>query len=180
MLPLLATHWSPLLLRGSMAVLFGILILLWPGLTLEALILLFGTYAVIDGIIALFVAFGARSAPGVGSLLFEGLVRCAGGVVALVYPIISETELLTIFAAWVLLSGIAELGVAIVLRREVTGEWPLPVAGTLSITFAVLLLLFPSFWVLALVMDFYALIFGVTLIALALRLRQLAEEMVSA
>jgi uncharacterized membrane protein HdeD (DUF308 family) len=180
MLPLLAANWSPLLFRGSIAELFGILALLWPGLTPDALTSLFGTYALVDGTLALLVAFRARGVPGFGSLLFEGLVRIGAGVVVFAYLGITQVELLTLFAVWVILSGIAEITVAMALRRELSGEWPLPVAGTLSVAFGVLLLLLPSEGVLALMMGFYALIFGITLMALALRLRQLTQEIASA
>jgi uncharacterized membrane protein HdeD (DUF308 family) len=163
-----------------MAVLFGILALVWPGMTLDALVRLFGAYALADGTLALLVAFRARGLPGLGSLLFEGLVRIGAGGIAFAYPAITETELLKLFAVWVILSGSAELAVAMALRKELTGEWPLPVAGMLSISFGVLLLLFPSEGVLALMMGLYALIFGITLIALALRLWQLAHEIASA
>jgi Flp pilus assembly protein TadB len=69
---------------------------------------------------------------------------------------------------------------AIALRKELSGEWPLPVAGTLSIIFGVLLLLLAHVGVLALVMGFYALVFGFSLMALARRLRQLEQEIPAA
>jgi uncharacterized membrane protein HdeD (DUF308 family) len=177
MLASLAANWSLLLCRGALAILFGILIFLWTGLTLTELVFLFGAYALVDGILALFVALRTRSLPGFGSLLFEGFVRIAAGVCVFAYPGITETSLLMSFASWVILSGIAEIVLAMALSEEVSGEWPLPVAGTLSISLGVWLMMLSNPAVLALEIGFYALIFGMTLMALALRLRQLAQEM---
>jgi uncharacterized membrane protein HdeD (DUF308 family) len=177
MLASLAANWSLLLCRGALAILFGILIFLWSGLTLTELVFLFGAYALVDGILALFVALRTRSLPGFGSLLFEGFVRIAAGVCVFAYTGITETSLLMSFASWVILSGIAEIVLAIALSEEVSGEWPLPVAGTLSISLGVWLMVLSNPAVLALEIGFYALIFGMTLMALALRLRQLAQEM---
>jgi len=176
MLASLAANWSLLMYRGGLAILFGILILLWTGLTLAGLTFLFGAYALVDGILALVVALRTRSLPGFGSLLFEGFVRIAAGGCVFAYPSITETSLLMYFASWVILSGIAEIVIAIELSDEVSGEWPLPVAGTLSISLGVWLIVLSNPEVLALEMGFYALIFGITLTALALRLRQLSQE----
>ena len=174
MLALLAANWGLLLCRGVLAILFGILIFLWTGLTLTELVFLFSAYALVDGLLALFIAFRAGGFPGSSGLLFEGFVRIGAGGIAFGTTGITEDALLTLFSVWVISSGMAEIGVAIALRKELTGEWPLPLAGTLSIIFGVLLMLLPSVGVLTLVMGFYALIFGMTLMAFALRLRQLA------
>ena len=85
-----------------MAVLFGMLVLFWPGLTPTTLVLPFGTYALVDGVVALIIAFTARDLQGFGSLLFEGLVHIGAGVIALAYPDIADTSLLTLFSAWVI------------------------------------------------------------------------------
>jgi uncharacterized membrane protein HdeD (DUF308 family) len=179
MLALLAANWSLLLFRGLIAVLFGILVLSWTGPTTFTLAFLLGAYALIDGLLALFVIFRARAGGFAvsGSLLFEGLVRIGAGASAFEASDITDDALLTFFSVWVISSGIAEIVVAIALRKEVTGEWPLPLAGTLSIIFGVLMLWFSSVEVLALVMGSYVIIFGLMLTALALRLRQLADEM---
>jgi uncharacterized membrane protein HdeD (DUF308 family) len=176
MLTSLAANWGPLLGRAALAILIGILVLSWTGIPLPTLVFLFGAYALVDGILALFVAYRTNSLPGFGSLLFEGFVRIAAGVCVFAYPGISEISLLRAFTVWVIFSGIAEIILAIALSDEVSGEWPLPVAGTLSILFGVVLMLISDPAVLTLQMGLYALIFGMTLMALALRLRQLAHE----
>jgi len=182
MLAVLAGLWGLLLLRALTATLFGILALLWPGLTLTALIILFGAYALVDGTAALILAIGARGLPGFGSLLFEGLVGIAAGVLTFLYPGLTAIALLVVIAAWAILTGMGAIATATALRKELTGEWPLPFVGALSILLGLLLILRPGEGALALVwmIALYALVTGVTQMVLALRMRQLAQEMASA
>lgn len=179
MLAVLAAQWGLLLFRGVMGVLFGIVALIWPGLTLMALVALFGAYALIDGGVALILAFSARGNPGFGSLLAEAIFGIGAGVVTFLYPGITAIALLAVIAAWAILTGIAALASAFALRRELAGEWPLPVAGALSLVLGILLLLQPGAGALAVVwlIAMYALLAGSVMIALALRLRQFAQEM---
>ena len=86
MLAALADQWGLLLFRGVIAVLFGIAAFLWPGLTLVAMVALFGAYALLDGVAALVIAFQARGGPGFGSLLAEGIFGIAAAVVTFFYP----------------------------------------------------------------------------------------------
>jgi uncharacterized membrane protein HdeD (DUF308 family) len=182
MLAVLAAQWGLLLFRGIVGVLFGIAALLWPGLTLVALVALFGAYALLDGGAALVLAFSARGNPGFGSLLAEGLFGIAAGVVTFLYPGITAIALLAVIATWAILTGIAALASAVFLRKELVDEWPLPVAGALSLLFGILLLLQPAAGALAVVwlIGTYALLSGSVMIALAMRLRQFAYEMIRA
>ena len=168
-----------MLLRAVTAILFGILALLWPGLTLTALIGLFGAYALVDGIAAFIIAIASRGLPGFGSLLFEGLVGTAAGILTFLYPGLSAFALLAVIAAWAFMIGVAAIATAMTLRKEITGEWPLPFVGALSILLAFLLMLRPNEGALAVVwmVGSYALIAGVTQLMFALRMRQLAREM---
>jgi uncharacterized membrane protein HdeD (DUF308 family) len=148
-------------------------------MTLTGFVFLFGLYAVFDGTTALAIAIDVKGFRGLGSLLFEAFVRIGGGLVAMGEPgiILAFPRFL---AGWAFLTGVAEALVAVVLRRELVGEWPLPFAGAVSISIALLLLFTPgSLGVPALrwLVGPYAMIFGVTLLALARRLRQLAQEM---
>jgi uncharacterized membrane protein HdeD (DUF308 family) len=109
-------------------------------------------------------------------LIFQALVRISAGMIVFADLAITPTELIIFFAAWVILSGIAEIVVATALSKEMNGEWPLPAAGSLSIIFGALLLLLANEEILAIVMGSYAIIFGLALMTLSLRLRQLAGE----
>jgi uncharacterized membrane protein HdeD (DUF308 family) len=182
MLTVLAGHWGMLMLRAVTAILFGLLALMWPGLTLAALIILFGAYALVDGIAALIMAIASRGLPGFGSLLVQGLIGVAAGVFTFLYPGLTAIALLVVIAAWAVVIGIGAIAAAIALRKEMTGEWPLPFVGALSIVLGLLLMLRPGEGALALVwlIALYALLAGATQLVLALRMRQLAHEMVHA
>jgi uncharacterized membrane protein HdeD (DUF308 family) len=177
MLEALARHWVLLMLRSSLALIFGVTVLVWPGLRLSGLVLLFGAYALSDGVLALMLAWAMRGTSGFGSLLLESIVRLAVGLLAWQSPGVMTLALVDALAAWALLSGLAALGTAAALRPLLSGEWPLPYVGALSLVLALMLEILRSvppdlFWVV----GPYSILFGGTLAALALRLRHLAEE----
>jgi uncharacterized membrane protein HdeD (DUF308 family) len=147
-----------------LAVLFAIITFVAPGISLAALVLVFGAYALADGVLALISAFrrSGRDAPR-WFLVLEGITGIAAGVLTLLWPAISALALLYLIAAWALVSGVLEVVAAIRLRKVVRGEWMLAVAGIASIAFGVLLALFPGPGALALVLwiGAYALVFGI-------------------
>jgi uncharacterized membrane protein HdeD (DUF308 family) len=170
----LARNWWLVLLRGLAGVVFGLATLFAPNISLIALVLVFGAYALVDGILAIISALRRH---GAGTrwwlLLLEGLAGVAAGVVTVFWPAITTIALLYIIAGWALLTGLFELAAAIRLRKVISGEWLLALSGIASIALAVLLALFPEAGALALVLwiGAFALVFGVLLIALAFRLR---------
>jgi uncharacterized membrane protein HdeD (DUF308 family) len=175
MLPGLAVNWVFLLLRAIVAVLFGVAVLVWPVPPVRALVMLFAAYAAADGVLALVLALSVRGVPGFGSLLFEALVRLGVAIFAFASPARAALALDEVFAAWAFLSGLAAITVAVALRRDLSGEWPLPLAGAVSVLCGVLLVTVGApdpRWVA----GPSALLFALTLVALALRFRQLAEE----
>jgi uncharacterized membrane protein HdeD (DUF308 family) len=182
MLTALTGQWGLMLLRAMTAIFFGILALPWADLTLATLVILFGTYALVNGITALIMAIASKDLPGFASLLFEALAGIAAGVFTFLYPGLTSVALLVVIAAWAIMTGIAAIATAIALRREISGEWPLPFVGALSIALGGLLLLRSGAgalrvaWMIAL----YALISGSTQLLFALRMRQLAHEMANA
>jgi uncharacterized membrane protein HdeD (DUF308 family) len=158
-----------LLLRGVLAIIFGIIALVAPGIALLALIIVFGAYAFLDGILTIVVAIQERHVlPRWGWLLVEGLVGIALGIVAFVWP--GETALILLFivAAWAIVTGILEIGEAFTIK-----DWLIGLAGILSVAFGILLLIRPGAGLLSLLwlLGIYALIFGVVLIAHAFHLR---------
>jgi uncharacterized membrane protein HdeD (DUF308 family) len=174
MLNVLARNWWVVLLRGIAAVLFGIIAFLWPGLTGFALVLFFGVYALVDGIFALVSAIRAAEArhrwwP----FVVEGIIGIAIAAVVYFDWRVAALALYYTIAVWALLTGIFEIVAAIELRKMISGEWLLILAGVLSIVFAALLVAYPSAGILTVIwlIAFYAVIFGVTLIALSFRLR---------
>ncbi len=171
-----ARNWWVLLLQGIVAILFGILALAWPGLTILALVAIFGAYALVDGIAAIAVAFAGRREHGVWwEMLLLGLVSVLAGVLTFLWPGITAVVLLVLIAAWAIVRGIFEIVAAVKLRKVIEHEWLLGAAGVLSILFGIILIARPLVGALAVVwmISVYALLFGVLAILLSLRLRRL-------
>jgi uncharacterized membrane protein HdeD (DUF308 family) len=178
---LIAKNWWSLALRGLLGVVLGIVTFVWPGITLSALVFLFGVYALLDGIFNLAGAWQrARQHERWGSFLFEGVVGVLAGLVTIVWPAITALALVAIIAAWAMVTGIFEIAAAIRLRKHITGEWLLALSGLASVIFGVLLLVAPITGALVIALWFgaYALVFGALLIALAFRLRSWAHRIV--
>jgi uncharacterized membrane protein HdeD (DUF308 family) len=171
---MLFERWWLFTVRGLAAILFGILTFMWPGASLLALIVLFGVWALVDGVLAIAAGIKrAREHQPWGWLTFEGLAGIAAGVLTFAWPGMTAIALLVVIGAWSLMTGIAEISTAIRLRKVIQHEWLLAFAGVLSIAFGVLLLLYPGAGALGLILwiGVYAIAFGVSLIAFSLRLR---------
>lgn len=176
---LLARHWWAVGLRGLAAVIFGILALVVPRITLIVLIAFFGAFVLIDGVITIYLAIrGRESIRNWGWLLVEGIAGVLIGIITFRWPGVTAIVLLAFIAAWAIISGIAVIFQAIELRRVINNEWLLILSGALSVIFGVLLLLFPSSGALALIwlIGLYAILFGVMLLVLAWRLRGMAQS----
>jgi uncharacterized membrane protein HdeD (DUF308 family) len=179
----LVRNWWAVALRGLFAVLFGLAALLWPGMTLAVLVILFGAYAFVDGVFAVIAAVrAAQAGQRWGAFVLEGVAGILLGAAALFWPAITALTLVVLIGAWAVVTGILEIAAAIRLRRELTNEWLLALAGALSVVFGVALLVQPGAGALALVwlIGAYALVFGVLLLGLAFRLRTLRERGVTA
>jgi uncharacterized membrane protein HdeD (DUF308 family) len=178
MLKDISRYWWAVALRGLAAVLFGIAALVWPAITLQVLVLLFGAYALVDGIFSLVQAFGSGTRFR-GLVAVEGLASIAVGVVALVWPGITALALIYLIAAWAVVTGILEVVAAVQLRKLIENEWLLVLGGIASVAFGVIVALQPGAGALAMVwlIGAYAIAFGVLLIALGFRLRGIDQEM---
>lgn len=170
----LARNWWALALRGVLAVLFGIVAFVLPGTALLALAYFFGTYAFLDGVLAIASAVrAARRHERWGSLLVEGLFGIVAGAISFVWPGITALGLLYLIAAWMILTGVFEVVAAVRLRKEIRGELVLGLAGVLSVLAGIYMIASPRGGALALawLIGSYAILFGVALLALAFRLR---------
>jgi uncharacterized membrane protein HdeD (DUF308 family) len=168
------SNWWALGLRALAAILLGIIALAMPGPTLAAIVIVFGIYAIIDGVLAIIAAVrGIRRKERWGAMLLEGIVGIVAGGIAIFSPAIGALALTYLVAAWALVTGALEIAAAIQLRKVMTGEWLLLIAGLLSIVLAVLVAAFPGMGALALVwwLGAYALAYGVISLVLALRVR---------
>jgi uncharacterized membrane protein HdeD (DUF308 family) len=179
MLETFTRYWWAVALRGAAAVLFGLMALIWPGITLLALVIVFGAYALVDGVLALVAALG-KGDPAVTDkssrvwLGVQGAASIVLGILALVWPGVTALALLWVIAVWAMATGILEIIAAVRLRRELRREWLLALSGALTFLFGLLLVIWPAAGALTLVVliGVSALIFGVTLLAFGLRLRR--------
>lgn len=179
MLAVLVRNWWIIAVRGLFTIIFGGMTLLWPGLTLRVLIVLFGSYALVNGIFT--VISGLRSR-GENQrwwvVLLQGIAGIILGLLTFFYP--SETALVLLYfiAVWAVITGIFEIVAGIMLRRVITGEWLAILSGILSVIFGVLLVVFPGAGALSLLwlIGTYAIILGILLIVLAFRLRSLRQD----
>jgi uncharacterized membrane protein HdeD (DUF308 family) len=172
----LVRYWWAVALRGLLAVVFGLLALIWPGVTLASMVLFFGVYALVDGVFS--IAAAVRQRDRWGAMVLKGLLGIGAGIAAFSVPGITALALIYLIAAWAIVSGVLEIAVAIKLRKEIEGEVLLVLSGITSIAFGGLLAMWPipgAFAVVTLV-GIYALVFGVLLIGLGFRLRALGPS----
>jgi uncharacterized membrane protein HdeD (DUF308 family) len=176
LLETLKRHWWVPVLRGVVAIIFGMMAFVYPGLTVAVLVTLFGAWVLVDGIFRVIGAIGHRSSDEEwGFDLIIGILGIIIGFLTFHAPAITALALVIYIAAWTLMIGATEIAVAIKLRREIKGEWLLILMGLASIIFAVLLLWNPIPGALALVwlIGSYAIVFGVLGIIFGFRLRSL-------
>jgi uncharacterized membrane protein HdeD (DUF308 family) len=174
-LPSETGHWWALAIRGAIAILFGLAALLRPDIALQALILLFGAYALVDGVFAVVGVFGGtRGGTPRWLLLIEGIVGILAGLIAFVLPGLTAVVLLYLIAVWAIVTGIFEIASAIRLRQEITGEWALIIGGALSILFGVILAVIgPVAGLLSLIwlIGVYAVAFGILMLITSFQVR---------
>jgi uncharacterized membrane protein HdeD (DUF308 family) len=175
MIHVLARNWGWIALRGAAAVVFGILALAWPGSALAVIVILFGAYAFVDGVFALVALFrGAGREGRFWTLVVEAVVGIGIGIVTLARPGLTALALLYYVGIWSVITGVLEIIAAIRLRKEITGELWLALAGVLSVAFGILLFAAPgpAAFAIAIWIGVYAIFFGVALLMLAFRLRK--------
>ena len=133
----LAKNWWLLLLRGIAAIIFGVLAFAWPGLTLLTLILFYGAFALVDGVLAIIAAItGGAPAPR-WWLAIVGLLGIAAGLLTFLMPGLSALVLLFFIAGWAIATGVLQIIGAIQLRKEIDNEWLLILGGVISVLFGI-------------------------------------------
>src|SRR5213594_3118957 len=172
----LKRHWWVPVIRGIAAIVFGVIAFVYPGLTIAVLVLLFGAWVLVDGVLRIVGAIGHRASDSDwGFNLIIGILGIIIGFLTFHAPGITALALVIYIAAWALMIGATEIAVAIKLRREIKGEWFLILMGLASIVFAILLLWNPAIGASALIflIGWYAVILGVLGIFFGFRLRSL-------
>jgi uncharacterized membrane protein HdeD (DUF308 family) len=174
----LVRNWWVVLLRGVLAILFGVMVLIWPLLGLVLMVASFGAYALLDGIFAIGAAFSSHGRGHAWALLLEGVVGIAAGVLTFFWPVVTGVALLMFIGVWAIATGVFEIIAAFRLRRAVAGEWMLALSGVLSVAFGLVLVFLPGVGALAVawLIAAYALLFGVLMVGLAFQLRGFARR----
>lgn len=176
MLEVMTRYWWATVLRGVAAVLFGVMAVIWPDVTLLALLVLFGAYVLVDGVFALASAIaGGRVGFSRAWLTVEGIAGVAAGIITFSWPRLTAMALVWVIAIWALVTGVFRVATAIRLRREIRGEWLLALDGALTVLFGIALAVWPNAGALTLVLliGLYAIVSGAVLIGLGLHLRTL-------
>jgi uncharacterized membrane protein HdeD (DUF308 family) len=176
----LSRSWWMLLLRGLVAVAFGLLTFARPGITLASLVLLFGAFSLADGVLGVWTALTHRhDGENRWLLLLGGLVGIGVGILTLLAPGLTALALLFYIAIWAIATGVLEIVTAIRLRHEIQGEWMLVLAGLCSVVFGLLLMTRPGAGALTVVwlIGSYALVFGLLMLALSFRVRGFAKAL---
>ena len=170
----LSRYWWLILLRGIAFIVFGVLAFMWPGLTIVTLVLFYGAFALVDGVLALAHAIMGGDMGSRWWLALVGVAGIAVGVLTFMWPGLTALLLLVFIACWAIVLGVFQIAGAIKLRKEIDNEWTLILSGALSVLFGVVLLVAPGpgavglIWVIAA----YAVVFGVLLVMLSFRLKK--------
>jgi uncharacterized membrane protein HdeD (DUF308 family) len=171
----LSRFWWGMLFRGALWIFFGIVVLTQPSTSLLALTFLFGGLALVDGITRIVAAFGGYKSAESSSwiLVLSGIAGIIVGLMALMTPQITAMVLLMYIAAWAIVTGLFEIFTAVVLRKEIEGEFWLGLAGLLSVAFGVFVIARPAVGALSLLwlIGAYAVVYGLILVVRALETR---------
>jgi uncharacterized membrane protein HdeD (DUF308 family) len=175
---ILARVWWAFVLRGILAIVFGVIVLLVPGIGLIAVLALFAAWAIVGGAAELVGAWRIRGQRQWWVGVLAGLVGLAAGIIAIVWPDRTALALLFVVAAWAIVSGLLQIWIAIRLREQISGELLLAAAGVISVIFGVVLLINPGAGILSLLwlVGVIAIAIGGMLFLLGLRLRRIFEQ----
>jgi uncharacterized membrane protein HdeD (DUF308 family) len=170
----MAKNWWLVVLRGVAAIIFGILAFVWPGITLLTLVLFWGAFALVDGVLAIIAAVKGGNPMPRWWLAIVGIAGIAAGALTFLMPGLTALVLVTFIAVWAIVLGVMEIYGAIKLRKEIEGEWLLILNGALAVAFGILLLWRPTTGALALIyiIAAYAVIIGVIYVAFGLKLKK--------
>ncbi|RCG27401.1 HdeD family acid-resistance protein [Sphaerisporangium album] len=171
--------WWVLAVRGACAIVFGILAIIWPLITLLTLVILFGIFAIVSGIFTLIGAFrGDHPRQSKLWMIVSGVLGIIAGVIAWVWPGITAFALLMLIAAYAVVIGVSEIVAAVRRRASGETEWMWLVSGVLAVIFGILLFIWPAPGALALtwLIGVFAIVYGVSLLVLAYRVHDIGHR----
>jgi uncharacterized membrane protein HdeD (DUF308 family) len=166
--------WSLLIVRGIVGLVVGFIAIMWPGITIAALVVVFGAYAIVDGVSNLVMGLKpAVSHERSWAQAFQGLIGIAAGVLTFLWPGITALALVFFIAAWAMMTGVLEIAAAVRLRRVITGEWRLLLSGILSMAFGIIVFAMPAAGAIGIawMLGVYTAAAGAVLISLGVHLK---------
>lgn len=175
---ILAGNWWAMALRGLAAIIFGLLALLATGVTILSLVLVFAATMLVDGVLNLIIGLRSiRRRERWGVFVLQGVASLLVAAIALLAPGVTVLAFVYLMAGWALASGVLALVAAVRLRGD-HGRWWLGLSGVLSVLAGLALAIAPLIGALVLTwwLGAYAVVFGVTLLVLAFRLRPHRQE----
>ena len=180
MLGALTTNWWAWLIRGILAIIFGVIAFTQPTTTALALVYVFGIYAIAEGILNIWAALSGKADSRFWYIIW-GLISIIAGIIAFANPILTGLTLVIVIGAWAIVTGIFEIIAGIKLRDEIEGEFWLILAGILSVIFGILIWRNVAVGALTIVwlIGIYAILFGITLIALAFKVKGIQDNVAS-
>jgi uncharacterized membrane protein HdeD (DUF308 family) len=175
---LLAQNWWALALRGAFAIIFALIAFFMPGATLLSLVWVFAAYMLVDGVFGIVAAVRAASNnQRWGLLILEGILNILVGIIAFLMPGLTVLFFVTLMAVWSLITGVLMIVAAFKLNPTYGRGW-LIFSGIVSVLFGVALLLAPLVGAVVLTwwLGAYALVFGISLLVLAFKLKSHKDE----
>jgi uncharacterized membrane protein HdeD (DUF308 family) len=179
MLNVYTHNWWSLVLRGLLAVIFGVAAFIMPDATWAALVLVWGAYAIVDGIFSMVAGFRApRGHKRWWLMMISGVLGVIAGAIAFLLPVLTGLFLIMLMASWAVATGVLEIVAAIQMRKQITGEWVLVLSGIASVALGILLFIDPYAGAVAVVwiLGSYAVIFGILMMILGFKLRSLEHS----
>ncbi|NQT29084.1 MAG: HdeD family acid-resistance protein [Candidatus Saganbacteria bacterium] len=166
--------WGSLVLRGLFAIIIGVIAILWPGITLEVLVILFALFALLDGALAFVAAVETDWWP----FILSGVISVLIGLAIFIWPAPALLIIIYVIAIWAVITGIFQIVGGIAMRKQVSGEWMMILSGIASLILGSILVIFPLLGTLAYIWVFgiYAVIFGVLMVGSAFQLKGAASK----
>lgn len=173
-------NWWFTLVRGIASIAFGVLTFIWPGITILSLTILWGAFALVDGVMAIATAYRSTSAPSSSRwwLALAGVVGVLAGLLTFIFPLGTSLGLLVFLAAWLIIAGVLQIVGAIRLRAVIDNEWWLGLIGALYILLGLSLVAFPGAGLVSVawLIGAFAIAAGISFIGLSLRLKKIADR----
>ncbi|GAA3689872.1 HdeD family acid-resistance protein [Microlunatus aurantiacus] len=167
--------WIWAVVRGALAIVFGIVALVSPITTAVVLAIVIGVFAVVDGIVDLVDAIRHRGSPGVGLRVFLGVVSLLFGIIILVWPGKTLGFMVVLIAIWSILIGLLQIVANVSIRKDAPGAWVWgAVSGALGLIFGIVVLFNLGIGLVALIwlIGIWAIVFGLALIVLGVQVRK--------